>query len=443
MNEWRPHPKQEKALLSTAFETLYGGARGGGKTDTGMAWLLYDKDNPRYKALVIRQNSTDLTDWVDRARVMYSGTGAKFAYNPCIISFPSGAKIYTGHLKDENAYEKYQGHEYHRMLIEELTQIPSEERYLKLISSCRSTVDGLPARVFATANPGGVGHTWVKKRFIDPSKPNIEFKDEVSGRTRVFIPATVDDNPTLVEKDPEYIKFLESLPHDLKRQWRHGDWADIAIKGAYYQDDINHAQREGRICRVPHNYNLLVHTSWDLGIKDTQPCIFFQLDNNDIKIINYHQTDNKGYDYYLKMLRDYKDEHHYNYGTMFLPHDGTQRSKDTLKSFEDVLKNCEEQYLTKVIERTKNKVVAIQKSRTIFPRCWFDAEKCSELLNALTNYRRIFNEKKNMLEDNPYHDWASHPADAFQVLAEAVPEKRLERRGKDAFQSYLERKRKQ
>lgn len=215
------------------YETLFGGSRGGGKTDTGLAWLLIDSNNPLYRGLVIRRNATDLEDWIDRARRMYPH--AKVVGKPTIIKFPSGAMIRTGHLNDKDAYTHYQGWEASRILIEELTQIPDENSYLKLISSCRSTVEGLEARVFATANPGGRGHAWVKKRFIDGHKPNKPFKDSISGRLRMFIPATVDDNPTLVERDPDYVAYLESLPEPLRSAWRYGDWESFA-EGQFFTE---------------------------------------------------------------------------------------------------------------------------------------------------------------------------------------------------------------
>ena len=222
---WQPHEgPQTEALKRKEFEVLYGGARGGGKTDAGMAWLLRWIGNPKYRALIIRKDVKDLSDWVDRARTMYAGTGANFAYRPAEIRFPSGAIFRTGHLNDANAYTSYQGHEYQKMLIEELTQIPEEESYLKLISSCRSTAEGLSPQVFATTNPGGAGHGWVKMRFIDPVKYGTTYYDEKTGLSRIFIPAKVTDNPTLMEKDPGYLHMLDGLPPNLKKAWKDGSW---------------------------------------------------------------------------------------------------------------------------------------------------------------------------------------------------------------------------
>ena len=225
---WKPNEGPQEFVLALPFNTyeiLYGGARGGGKTDAGLVWVGEHQSNPQYRALVIRKNADDLADWVDRIRIMYPH--ASVAYRPAIITFPSGAVIRTGHLKDDQAYTKYQGQEYQRILIEELTQIPTEKRYLQLISSCRSTVQGLPAQIMSTTNPGGLGHGWVKKRFIDFSKPFIRRADPTSGRLRVFVPAKVDDNPVLMKADPQYVKSLDAL-HDsdieLWKAWRLGDW---------------------------------------------------------------------------------------------------------------------------------------------------------------------------------------------------------------------------
>jgi len=230
--EWYPNPgPQTEVLQRDEDEILFGGARGGGKTDAGIVWMVAPEyiTNPRYAGLVIRKNADDLTSWIERARYMYACLGAEFSGKPPIIRFPSGAYIKLGHLKDDQAYTKYQGHEYQKVNVEELTQIPYEENYLKLISSCRSTIPGLKPMVFASANPGGVGHVWVKKRYVDVAlNKTFYYEAEVMGRTvrrsRIFIPSRVEDCPQIIENDPGYVVYLESLPEELREAWRYGNW---------------------------------------------------------------------------------------------------------------------------------------------------------------------------------------------------------------------------
>jgi len=272
---WQPHAgRQTFALTRPEFEVLYGGARGGGKTDAGIAWLTRDVDNPRYRALVIRRNADDLHDWIDRAITLYRKCGkVEVVGKPAIIRFPSGATIRTGHLKDEQAYSKYQGHEYHRMLIEELTQIPTEEMYLKLISSCRSTDTSLKPRVFATTNPGNIGHDWVKKRFVERCEPMKPYFDPITQRKRIFVPATVDDNPTLIKADPSYVTFLEGLDDNLKRAWRYGDWDIFA--GQYFGE----FRRDVHVCKpfeIPKSWNKI--RCLDYGFQAPACCLWLAID---------------------------------------------------------------------------------------------------------------------------------------------------------------------
>jgi hypothetical protein len=226
---WKPHPgPQTNALLADVFELLYGGQRGGGKTETGLVWLVDPEylKNSRYRALILRKDATDLTDWIDRAKYMYRNYGCQTVGNPVEFRFPSGAIFRLGHLKDKNSYEKYLGHEYQKILIEELTQIPQERYYEEVLGSCRSTIN-LKSKIFATTNPGGRGHAWVKRRFIDSAPANVVHVGEETGRTRLYIPARLEDNPSLIEKDPDYVNYLNGLKVSnpkLYKAWREGDW---------------------------------------------------------------------------------------------------------------------------------------------------------------------------------------------------------------------------
>ena len=232
---WKPHKGQQTLALSideSVFEILYGGARGGGKTDAGIVWLLKGVESPDFIGLVVRRNHSDLRNWIDRAKTLF--TKAKVTGKPSVFQFPSGAKVYTSHLNDKDAYQNTQGWNINRLLVEELGQIPREEDYLKLISSVRSTTSVKP-QIFLTCNPGGAGHQWIKKRFgIGYKKPDVAFRDSVSGRRRIYIPPTVDDNPTLKKLDPDYVNFLDSLPEPMRSAWRNGDWNVFA--GQYFRE---------------------------------------------------------------------------------------------------------------------------------------------------------------------------------------------------------------
>lgn len=237
---WKPHPgPQTRALMAGDFEVLLGGARGVGKTDGLLAAITWPfkyrpKLLPLYRALVVRKNAKDLGNWLDRAARFYKNIGGSVVGTE--VRFTSGAKIITGHMKDVNAYTQYIGHEYQFMGIEELSLIPREIDYLKLIGSCRSTVEGLHPQVFSTTNPGEAGHVWIANRWRIIGKPpydDIRTTAAKGNRTRVFIPGTVKDNPTILKFDPEYYNFLDGLHEPLRSAWFLGDWSVFA--GQFFQ----------------------------------------------------------------------------------------------------------------------------------------------------------------------------------------------------------------
>lgn len=257
-----PGPQQLAVALSKDRryrEILFGGARGPGKTDASIAIIGDRIKDPRAKQLVIRRNAGDLSDFEDRALQAYKSKGIKLRRNPMVLSGKGTGRVLGGHLKDDDAYTKYQGHEYSRINIEELTQIPKEEMYLKLISSARSKYPDLFPQVFNTTNPGGIGMAWVKRRFVKPDRDlcyvfkHVYKWEDQEGRVqetrwhtiveketgiwRAYIPATIDSNPILMASDPIYVKQLDSLKHsnpDLHRAWREGDW-DIQF-GAVFEE---------------------------------------------------------------------------------------------------------------------------------------------------------------------------------------------------------------
>jgi len=413
MIKWKPQPRQETALARLENEILYGGARGGGKTDAGLAWLLYDKDNSKYRALVIRRNAKDLSDWVDRARNMYSVCGVDVVGVPAEIRFPSGAIIRTGHLRDENAYTQYQGHEYQKMLIEEITHIPREDDFEKLLGSCRSTVEGIKPQLFATTNPDGPGHKWVKDRFNIPDHPDdlIITTDEVSKRTRVFIPARIEDNPMLMEADPDYVRYLESIKdEELRKAWREGDWSGINIKGSYYREQMTQARKDGRIREVPYSAQIPVHTWWDIGVGDSTSIGFFQRAGQEWRMIDYYEASGEGLQHYIKVLK----EKPYVYGEHYAPHDIAVREFSTGTS-----RKSTAQSLGINFRVAPNLSIddGIQAVRTRFSELYIDEKKCARFIDCISQYRKEWDDKLGEYKNKPLHDWTSHTADMLRYWA--------------------------
>lgn len=425
---WQPNPgMQTEALSRPEKEILYGGRRGGGKTDGSIAFFNRDVDHPKLRSLVIRKNIDDLVDWIDRAAQKYRPQGAVKTgggSKPAMFRWPSGAVIRTGHLRDENAYTKYQGQEYQRMGVEELTQIPQERNYMMLMSSCRSTVPELKPQIFNTCNPDGPGFAWVKARWHLSGIPRdiIRVYDKEAGHYRIFIPAGIDDNPHLDRIDPGYRGFLNSLPDGLRQAWRDGSWDDPVIEGAYYTKELLKARKDGRIGTVPLDPRLRVHTVWDLGIgtansdKNSMVIGFWQRTGIDIRLIDYYSNDSFGLEHYAGILEEKRQEFKYLYGTHFFPHDG---SKHELATGQTIADSAKKLGITPLQLIPKGSIgTGIFKVRGMFNRLYInDTPAVAPFLNAIRNYRREWNETLLRWEDKPVEDWASHTADMLRMAA--------------------------
>lgn len=265
MSNWSPQEgPQTEVLLAEEDEVLFGGARGGGKTEGGLAWLANPKyiAHPRYSALVIRRGYEDLGPWVERARHMYSGTGAVIGGNPVTIKWPRGGITRIGYWKDADTLGKYLGNEYQKILVEEITQtIETEKEYKMLLGSLRSTIPELKTQFLGTTNPGGAGHAWVKKYWVNCAR-NKRFFDPITGKSRLFIPSKVTDNKILCEVDPGYVKYLEGLPENLRKAWLEGDW-DLS-EGQFFTDFGTHMKEQPFV--LPADAGSQIFGSLDIGI---------------------------------------------------------------------------------------------------------------------------------------------------------------------------------
>ena len=205
---------------------------------------------------------------------------------------------------------------------------------------------------------------------------------------------------------------------------------EAAVKGSIYAKELEAARVGKRVTSVPYDPSLPVDTDWDLGIGDAMAIWFSQsLRGGEVHLIDYHEASGEGFPYYAKMLT----EKRYAYGKHWAPHDISVRELSTGRSRLDVAKSLGLKFeITPRINRGAGEEVeeGIHAVRMLFPRCWFDAERCALGIDALMHYRRDYNQRLNEFKATPVHDWASHGADAFRGLAvrHQIPKEERERR---------------
>lgn len=238
---WKPQAKQIEFQSRPEYECLYGGAAGGGKSDALLAEATRQVNIPHYRAIIFRKTYPELSELIDRSFDIYKAAFPKAKYNDSkhFWRFPSGAKIYFGSMQYKKDRKKYQGKRYDFIAFDELTHFEWEE-YSYMFSRNRpskSPKSKEKTRVYirATTNPGGIGHGWVKERFITVAPPMTTVVEEVDvrmpdgstkrmERDRIFVPATVFDNQELLNNDPNYLASLAMMPDADKEALLYGSW---------------------------------------------------------------------------------------------------------------------------------------------------------------------------------------------------------------------------
>jgi hypothetical protein len=241
-DRWAPQPGPQTAFVeSPLFEVVYGGARGGGKTDAALG--DFARHARRWggaaHGLLVRRTRVALEPTIERARAVFAPEGATWAQARSCFAWPSGAALYFRHLGRDADADRYQGHAYSRVYVEELTQFADPRAVDKLKATLRSA-EGAPCAFRATCNPGGAGHNWVKARYIDAGANVVVAETFVSPfdgtairLARQFIPARLTDNPALLRNDPLYVARLSQAGSAaLVKAWLDGDWN--AIEGAFF-----------------------------------------------------------------------------------------------------------------------------------------------------------------------------------------------------------------
>lgn len=262
-----PFDRQLEFILSKEREVFFGGAAGGGKSTALLTAALQFVRESNYAALLLRRTYPELTQeggLIDIAHRWLDDTDAVWSEQKKRWRFPTGATLQFGHMEHESDRERYQGSSFHFIGFDELTQF-TETQYRFMFRSLRKDEgDWIPLRMRATGNPGGVGHEWVKERFIKGDKR--------------FIPSTWKENPYL--NRVEYEKALNQLDWITRRRLKHGDW-DVNPQGGLFRRSWFRVHDEARtIIRKVRFWDLAATPVGDGGDPDWTVGLLLGLDSD-------------------------------------------------------------------------------------------------------------------------------------------------------------------
>ena len=241
---WEPQPKQHILISCPIEDVFFGGQRGGGKTDGLLGdFLSHQALYPEHaRGIFFRRSYPELEEVEARAQAIFPATGGIWRAAKRTWTWPAGASLRMRFFEKEADHTHFQGHQYTWQAWDEITNWPTSDGIDKLRATLRSS-KGVPCYVRCSGNPGGVGHNWVKARYVDPAPPMTPFaatvtvgEDTVTVK-RVYIPSSLDDNYILRQNDPGYwqrIVLAAGGREDILKAWRYGLWDIVA--GGYFDD---------------------------------------------------------------------------------------------------------------------------------------------------------------------------------------------------------------
>lgn len=192
-----------------------------------------------------------------------------------------------------------------------------------------------------------------------------------------------------------------------------------AIQGTYFYKNLQDLRAAQQVCTVPHERGMLVHTAWDLGVRDACVILFFQVTKNNsvIRIIDCYSNNNLGIDHYINVLKQKREEYGYNYGNHFAPHDlRVREASDGISRYHKAL----ELGVDFIVLPQSRVMEGIDNIWANFNKFWIDDIKCERLLNALENYYREWDEVHQVYKKSPVHNFASHWCDALRALCQSL-----------------------
>lgn len=322
---WKPQPKQAIFMSRPEYEALYGGAAGGGKSDALVIEALRQVNIPHYKALILRKTFPQLSELIEKSLRYYSRAypGARYNDSKHTWTFPSGAKIIFGSMQHSKDKLQYQGQAYDFVAFDELTHFTYDE-YSYLFSRNRPNGPGTRVYIRSTANPGGIGHGWVKERFITAAKPMTPIPQIVSWvepngqmkqveSKRIFVPSSVFDNPELLKNDPLYISRLASMPEAERNALLYGDWNSYSgqVFTEFTDDPDHYADRKWthviQPFEIPEDWKIF--RGFDFGFSRPFAVNWYAIDHTNTayciqELYGCTQTPNEGVKYEPKRIAE-------------------------------------------------------------------------------------------------------------------------------------------
>lgn len=283
----KTNPKQDRFLRAKKKHVGFGGARGGGKS-----WVVRIKAIllclffPGIKVLIVRRTYPELKkNHIDEIRRLTAGI-AKYNDKDKLLTFVNGSTITFAYCAKDKDLDMLQGAEFDVIFLEEAGLL--SEFQMKSIAACLRGANDFPKRIYYTMNPGGQGHAYLKRIFIDRKYLPGEDPDEYE-----FIQSLVTDNIALMEKQPDYKKQLEALPPKLRKAWLEGDWN--IFEGMFFEefrDDPEHYldRRYTHVIEPFDPRGMNIYRSYDFGYNKPFSCGWWAVDTDGViyRILEYY-----------------------------------------------------------------------------------------------------------------------------------------------------------
>jgi len=399
-------PVKMASLFDKARYKVYYGGRGAGKSHSAAKALLVLGAKSQIRVLCAREYQTSIKDSVHKLlcdQITLMGLEGFYEITQSAIRGKNGTEFAFVGLKNNVANVKsYEGVDY--CWVEE-AQTVSRHSWNTLIPTIRK--EG--SEIWITFNPELETDETYQRFVVRP--PEHAIVQKINWNDNPWFPEVLAlEKDALKSRDPSaYQTVWEGL-------------CRLTVDGAIFANEMQVAELDGRITKVPYDPTKPVHAIFDLGWADSTAIWFLQFVGMETRLIRYHEDSQKTISHYLALMQTYG----YMYDTLWLPHDAQNKTlASNGKSIEEIVRAAG--YKTRIIERTPI-ADSINAARTIFRNCWFDRENCYDGLQCLRHYRYDVDPETGQFSRQPLHDQYSHGADAFRYIGLMINEPKPRRK---------------